>query len=77
MSNFKPRDPNSIGVAFLGAGRMGQTHVRNMAAIPNARTVVVADPNPDNAAAGRALAGAPRARATRWKPSSTPRSRSS
>jgi myo-inositol 2-dehydrogenase / D-chiro-inositol 1-dehydrogenase len=61
MSNFKPRDLASIGVAFLGAGRMGQTHVRNMAGIPNARTVVVADPNPDNAAAGKALARAQRA----------------
>jgi myo-inositol 2-dehydrogenase/D-chiro-inositol 1-dehydrogenase len=61
MSRFTPRDPNRIGVAFLGAGRMGQTHVRNMAAIPNVRTVVVADPNPDNAAAGRDLARAQRA----------------
>jgi myo-inositol 2-dehydrogenase/D-chiro-inositol 1-dehydrogenase len=40
---------------------MGQTHMRNMAAIPNVRTVVVADPNPDNAAAGRDLARAQRA----------------
>ncbi len=61
MSNFKPRDPGSLGVAFLGAGRMGRTHVRNLVAIPNARIVVVADPNPDNAAAGRDLARAPRA----------------
>ena len=61
MSRFSPRDPNRIGVAFLGAGRMGRTHVRNMAAIPNVRTIVVADPNPDNAAAGRDLARAPRA----------------
>ncbi len=61
MSNFKPRDPGSIGVAFLGAGRMGQTHVRNMAAIPNARTIVVADPNADNARAGMELARAQRA----------------
>ena len=53
MSSFTPRDPNNIGVAFLGAGRMGQTHVRNMAAIPNARTVVVADPNPDGGGRGQ------------------------
>jgi myo-inositol 2-dehydrogenase / D-chiro-inositol 1-dehydrogenase len=58
MSNWSPRDPNSIGVAFLGAGRMGQTHVRNMASIPNARTIVVADPNPANAARGMDLARA-------------------
>ncbi len=61
MSSFTPRDPGSIGVAFLGAGRMGQTHVRNMAGIPNARTIVVADPNPDNAAIGKELARAQRA----------------
>jgi inositol 2-dehydrogenase len=61
MSRFTPRDPNSIGVAFLGAGRMGLTHVRNMAAIPNARTIVVADPNPEAAATGRDLARAQRA----------------
>jgi myo-inositol 2-dehydrogenase/D-chiro-inositol 1-dehydrogenase len=60
MSNWKPRDPSSIGVAFLGAGRMGQTHLRNLAAIPNARVVVVADPNPDNAAIGRGIAAAER-----------------
>jgi myo-inositol 2-dehydrogenase / D-chiro-inositol 1-dehydrogenase len=61
MSNFQPRDPGSIGVAFLGAGRMGQTHVRNLAGVANARTVVVADPNPENAATGRDLARARRA----------------
>ena len=46
MGSFTLRDPNDIGVAVLGAGRMGQTHVRNMAAIPNAHVVVVADPVP-------------------------------
>jgi myo-inositol 2-dehydrogenase/D-chiro-inositol 1-dehydrogenase len=61
MSNWKARNPDRIGVAFLGAGRMGQTHVRNLAGVPNARTVVVADPNADNAATGRDLAGAERA----------------
>ena len=61
MSNWTPRDPGSIGVAFLGAGRMGRTHVRNIAAVPNARVVVVADPDPDNARAGCELAGAQRA----------------
>jgi myo-inositol 2-dehydrogenase / D-chiro-inositol 1-dehydrogenase len=61
MSSWKPRDPDSIGVAFLGAGRMGQTHLRNMAAIPNARIVVVADPVRENAEAGKALVRADRA----------------
>ena len=61
MSNFKPKYPRSIGVAFVGAGRMGQTHARNLAAIPNIRTIVVADPYQPNAEAGRALARAERA----------------
>lgn len=59
-SVFAPRDPARIGVAFLGAGRMGQTHLRNLAAIPNAHVVVVADPDPGNAARGAAIAGAER-----------------
>jgi myo-inositol 2-dehydrogenase/D-chiro-inositol 1-dehydrogenase len=58
---FSLRDPNDIGVAVLGAGRMGQTHVRTMAAIPNAHVVVVADPDEDAAARGRDLARAQRA----------------
>ena len=60
MSNWQPKDPTSIGTAFLGAGRMGITHARNLAAIPNVRTVLVADPNPEAAANGKALAGAER-----------------
>lgn len=61
MSRFAPRDPADIGVAVLGAGRMGQTHVRNMAAIPNAHVAVVADPNAEAAERGRVLARARRA----------------
>ena len=60
MTSWKPRDPGRIGVAGLGAGRMGITHVRNTAAAPNVRVVVVADPNPENAANGKAVAGADR-----------------
>jgi myo-inositol 2-dehydrogenase/D-chiro-inositol 1-dehydrogenase len=48
----------SIGVAVLGAGRMGQTHIRNLAAIPDARVVAVADPDAHAAAVGRELARA-------------------
>ena len=61
MSTFKVKDPNSIGVAFLGAGRMGLTHIQTLAGIRNARAVVVADM--DLAAAERAqlVAGAERA----------------
>jgi myo-inositol 2-dehydrogenase / D-chiro-inositol 1-dehydrogenase len=61
--SWRPRDAASIGVALLGAGRMGQTHARNLATIPNVRTVVVADPSAPNAEAGRALARAGRASA--------------
>jgi len=60
MTSFALRDPNHIGVAVLGAGRMGQTHVRNMATIANAHVVVIADPNPEAAERGRALARADR-----------------
>ncbi len=51
----------AIGVAVLGAGRMGQTHIRNLAAIADVRVVAVADPDPEAAEAGRALARAARA----------------
>jgi myo-inositol 2-dehydrogenase / D-chiro-inositol 1-dehydrogenase len=61
MAVFAPREPDSIGVAVLGAGRMGRTHLRNIAAIPNARVVVVADPDGDAAVRGCLLARAQRA----------------
>jgi myo-inositol 2-dehydrogenase/D-chiro-inositol 1-dehydrogenase len=47
-----------IGVAVLGAGRMGRTHIRNLAGIPDAHVVAVADPNAEAAEAGRAMARA-------------------
>jgi myo-inositol 2-dehydrogenase/D-chiro-inositol 1-dehydrogenase len=61
MTAFAPRDPARIGVAVLGAGRMGRTHLRNLSTIPNARVVVVADPVADAAERGRELAQARRA----------------
>jgi myo-inositol 2-dehydrogenase/D-chiro-inositol 1-dehydrogenase len=61
MSSFALKDPNDIGVAVLGAGRMGRVHVRNLAAVPNARVVVVADPDEGAATRGRDLARARRA----------------
>jgi len=61
MGSFTLRDPNNIGVAVLGAGRMGRVHVRNIAAIPNAHVVVVADPDAAAAERGRDLARAARA----------------
>ena len=50
-----------IGVAFLGVGRMGETHLRNLAAISDVRVRVVADPNLEAAERGRELSGADRA----------------
>jgi myo-inositol 2-dehydrogenase / D-chiro-inositol 1-dehydrogenase len=43
----------SFGVALLGAGRMGQEHARNLAGIPSAHVVVVADPVPEAAQAAQ------------------------
>ncbi len=61
MSAFKVKDRNEIGVAFLGVGRMGRTHIRTLAGIPNVRVIVVADQNLEAAEHGRAIARAERA----------------
>jgi myo-inositol 2-dehydrogenase/D-chiro-inositol 1-dehydrogenase len=61
VGGYRLRDPLDIRVALLGAGRMGRTHARNLAAIPGVRVVVVADPDPDAATRGRDLARAQRA----------------
>jgi hypothetical protein len=37
------RNPDSVGVAFLGLGRMGETHLRNLTAISGVEVVAVAD----------------------------------
>jgi myo-inositol 2-dehydrogenase/D-chiro-inositol 1-dehydrogenase len=50
-----------IGVAFLGVGRMGETHLRNLAAVNNVQVRIVADPNLEAAERGRELCGADRA----------------
>jgi myo-inositol 2-dehydrogenase / D-chiro-inositol 1-dehydrogenase len=55
------RDRSQIGVAVLGAGRMGQTHIRSLAGIATARVIVVADPDPAAAERARAVAQARRA----------------
>src|SRR5262245_22979819 len=49
---------NTIGVAFLGLGRMGETHLRNLTAINGVKVVVVADPAKERAECGRAMTGA-------------------
>jgi myo-inositol 2-dehydrogenase/D-chiro-inositol 1-dehydrogenase len=53
---MQPND--SIGVAFLGAGRMGQTHLRNLSGLPDVKVVVVADPKLAAAEEAQALCGA-------------------
>jgi myo-inositol 2-dehydrogenase/D-chiro-inositol 1-dehydrogenase len=52
---------NNINIAFLGAGRMGQTHLRNLVGIPNVAVRVVADASLAAAQAGAALVRAERA----------------
>jgi myo-inositol 2-dehydrogenase / D-chiro-inositol 1-dehydrogenase len=49
---------STIGVAFLGVGRMGETHLRNLVGLGGVRVVAVADPNGDAAERGKALANA-------------------
>src|SRR6202047_2165051 len=49
---------NTIGVAFLGLGRMGETHLRNLTAISGVKVVVVADPARERAERGRTMTGA-------------------
>ena len=63
MSAFRLKNPNSIGVAFLGVGRIGQTHLKTLAGIGNARIVVVADLDPAEAERGREIGRAERATA--------------
>ena len=65
---------NTIGVAFLGLGRMGETHLRNLTAISGVKVVVVADPARERAERGRAMTGAEVALTDPKRQSSTPRS---
>jgi myo-inositol 2-dehydrogenase/D-chiro-inositol 1-dehydrogenase len=41
-----------LSIALLGAGRLGAAHARTLAAIPEARLAVVADPRPEGRALG-------------------------
>jgi myo-inositol 2-dehydrogenase / D-chiro-inositol 1-dehydrogenase len=52
------RPGDSIGVAFLGVGRMGETHLRNLSGLPRVKVVVVADPRREAAERGKAICGA-------------------
>jgi myo-inositol 2-dehydrogenase/D-chiro-inositol 1-dehydrogenase len=48
----------AVGVAFLGFGRMGETHLRNLAVIAGVKVVVVADERAERADLGKAMSGA-------------------
>ncbi len=50
-----------IGVALLGAGRMGQEHAKNLSSLPNVKVVVVADPILEYAKRAQVFAKAERA----------------
>jgi myo-inositol 2-dehydrogenase/D-chiro-inositol 1-dehydrogenase len=52
---------STFGVAFIGVGRMGITHLRNLSAIPDVRVVIVADAKLEAAKQGQAVARAERA----------------
>src|ERR1700736_1071452 len=51
-------DKETIGVGFLGVGRMGETHLRNITAISGVKVIAVADLIADRAERGRVMAGA-------------------
>lgn len=58
---FQVKNPDEIGVAFLGVGRMGMTHLQTLAGIRNARVVIVADPDIEAARNGQKVSLAERA----------------
>jgi myo-inositol 2-dehydrogenase / D-chiro-inositol 1-dehydrogenase len=58
---FQLQNPDRVGVAFLGVGRMGMSHLQTLAGIRNARVVVVADPDIEAARRGQQVSFAERA----------------
>src|SRR5258707_3242852 len=52
------KNKEAIGVAFLGVGRMGETHLRNLTAISGVKVVAVADLILERAERGRQMTGA-------------------
>jgi myo-inositol 2-dehydrogenase/D-chiro-inositol 1-dehydrogenase len=48
----------TIGVAFLGVGRMGETHLRNLVGLSRVQVVAVADPNREAAERGKMISNA-------------------
>ena len=49
-----------IRIAFIGAGRMGLTHIKNLAGLPGVQVRVVADVSAENAETARAISKAER-----------------
>lgn len=49
---------STIGVAFLGVGRMGETHLRNLVGLSGVRVVAIADPNGEAAERGKLISNA-------------------
>ncbi|HYY31804.1 MAG TPA: inositol 2-dehydrogenase [Chthoniobacterales bacterium] len=52
------KENNRIGVAFLGLGRMGETHLRNVASLSRVKVIAVADSNLQAAERGKAMSDA-------------------
>ena len=48
-----------VGYGIIGSGTMGREHIANLALIPEARVVALADPYPDSLARAGALVGGP------------------
>jgi myo-inositol 2-dehydrogenase/D-chiro-inositol 1-dehydrogenase len=49
---------SKIGVAFIGLGRMGETHLRNVGGLSQVKVVAVADTTREAAERGKVLSGA-------------------
>jgi predicted dehydrogenase len=49
---------STIGVAFLGVGRLGETHPRNLTGSSGVQVLAVADPNGEAAERGKVVANA-------------------
>src|ERR1700747_1125498 len=52
------KNKEAIGVAFLGVGRMGETHLRNLTALSGVKVVAVSGFLPERAQRGRQMTGA-------------------
>ena len=84
MSTFQVKDPDRIGVPFLGVGRMGRTHVRDRGRDPQRPGRRRRRPRPRGGRAGPRRCSAPtgrrptssmRSTTRRSRPSSSPRRR--